>query len=228
MKRRVALTLSSLPRLAVIAFIAIASVNAYALEINDLTTASTSSLEQQSLNTSLPTKALSFEQITQRYIDNPVVIGESRFKVMFFKVYDAKLAVSKLLSNKQQNNEQAQNEGTYKEWKQDTPFALSLTYLRDFEGEDIASRSVDEMRDIGYTDEVLLAKWFEQMRSVFPNVKEGENITGVFDKNKHTHFYHEGKLIGSIDDKMFGESFFGIWLNEKTSEPKMRKQLLGL
>jgi hypothetical protein len=153
---------------------------------------------------------LSFEQITQQYIKNPKVVGEARLKFMFLKIYDAKLSAANGL------------------WNADSPFALSLTYLRDFAGEEIASRSVDEMRNIGYDDEVLLAKWYEQMRAVFPNIKEGENITGVMDENKNTHFYHEVALIGSIDDKTFTQSFFGIWLNEKTSEPKMRKQLLGL
>jgi hypothetical protein len=153
---------------------------------------------------------LSFEQITQQYIKTPKVVGEARLKIMFWKIYDAKLSAANGL------------------WNADTPFALSLTYLRDFDGQEIASRSVDEMREIGYEDEVLLAKWYEQMRAVFPDIKEGENITGVMDENKNTHFYHEGKLIGSIDDKAFTQSFFGIWLHEKTSEPKMRKQLLGL
>nr|WP_297348208.1 chalcone isomerase family protein [uncultured Glaciecola sp.] len=153
---------------------------------------------------------LSFEQIAQQYIKNPKVVGKARLKIMFWKIYDAKLSAADGL------------------WNAESPFALSLTYLRDFDGEEIASRSIDEMRDIGYEDEVLLAKWYEQMRAVFPNIKEGENITGVMDENMHTHFYHEGKLIGSIDDKTFTQSFFGIWLHEKTSEPKMRKQLMGL
>lgn len=153
---------------------------------------------------------LSFEQITQQYINSPKVVGAAQLKVMFWEIYNAKLAAPN------------------GEWKKDAPFALSLTYLRDFDGEEIASRSVDEMRDIGYEDEVLLAKWYEQMRSVFPNVKEGENITGVMDKEQYTHFYYDGNLIGSIEDKSFGQAFFDIWLNEKTSEPKMRKQLLGL
>jgi hypothetical protein len=156
------------------------------------------------------TTPFTFEQISAQYMQNPEMVGEARLKIMFWNIYDAKLAAA---------------DGV---WKKDTSFALSLTYLRDFDGEEIASRSVDEMRDIGYEDEVLLAKWFEQMRSVFPNVKEGENITGVMDENQHTHFYHEGRLVGSIDDISFGQSFFDIWLNEKTSEPKMRKQLLGL
>lgn len=154
--------------------------------------------------------ALTFEQITHQYIQDPKMVGEARLKIMFWNIYDAKLSASN------------------GRWNADTPFALSLTYLRDFDGEEIASRSVDEMRDIGYKDEVLLAKWYEQMRAVFPNIKEGENITGVMDKDNNTHFYHEGKLIGTIDDKSFSQSFFGIWLNVKTSEPKMRKLLLGL
>ena len=153
---------------------------------------------------------LTFEQITQRYLNKPQVLGEARLKFLFLKIYDATLSASN------------------GEWNKDTPFALSLTYLRDFEGEEIASRSVDEMRDIGYTDEVVLAKWYEQMRQAFPNVKEGENITGVVDKKQHTHFYHQGKLVASIDDTLFAQSFFDIWLSEKTSEPKMRKQLLGI
>ncbi len=153
---------------------------------------------------------LSFSQISERYIDEPKVVGEAQLKVMFWKIYDAKLAAP------------------FGEWKKDSPFVLSLTYLRDFYGEEIASRSVDEMRDIGYSDEVLLAKWYEQMRLVFPDVKEGENITGVMDNEQYTHFYYDGNLIASIKDEAFGQAFFDIWLNEKTSEPKMRKQLLGL
>lgn len=190
--------------------IASTSMHATAFKVTDQNQAT----EQAQSTQEKPAQALSFEQITQRYIEDPSLLGESRFKVMFFKIYDAKLSAPKGQWNKT--------------WNKDTPLALSLTYLRDFDGEDIASRSVDEMRDIGYTDEVTLAKWFEQMRSVFPNVKEGENITGVLDNNKHTHFYYEGQLVGSIEDVVFGESFFGIWLNEKTSEPKMREQLLGL
>ncbi|MBF7071976.1 chalcone isomerase family protein [Glaciecola sp. MH2013] len=153
---------------------------------------------------------MSLREISKRYIPQPETVGKARLKVMFWKIYDAQLMATK------------------GEWQEGAPFALSLTYLRDFDGEEIASRSVDEMRDLGYDDEVDLAKWFEQMRAVFPDVKEGDNITGVLDENRHTHFYYRGQKVGSIDDVTFGQSFFDIWLSDKTSEPKMRKQLLGL
>lgn len=153
---------------------------------------------------------LTFEEIAQKYVQNSELVGEARLKIMFWDIYDAKLS--------------AMNG----EFQEGTPMALSLSYLRDFDGEDIASRSIDEMRDLGYEDELLLAKWFEQMRSLFPNVKEGENITGALDEKKSTHFYYQGKFLGSIDDVNFSKAFFDIWLHENTSEPKMRKKLLGI
>jgi hypothetical protein len=36
------------------------------------------------------------------------------------------------------------------------------------------------------------------------------------------------KPIGNIDDAEFARAFFAIWLDPKTSEPSLRKQLLGL
>lgn len=180
---------------------------AYAIE-KEVVANSVSATSASALSTS--TKPLSLNEISKRYFEAPSTVGEARLKVMFWKIYDAQLVAPK---------------GT---WKSNAPFALSLTYLRDFDGEEIASRSVDEMRSLGYDDEVALAKWFEQMRSVFPNVKEGENITGVLDEKRHTHFYHNGLLVGSIDDITFGQSFFDIWLSSNTSEPDMREQLLGL
>jgi hypothetical protein len=174
---------------------------------------STSNMGKSNMSTSSAVSKnmkLTFEEIAQKYVQNPDVVGEARLKIMFWDIYDAKLS--------------AMN-GEYQEG---TPMALSLSYLRDFDGEDIASRSIDEMRDLGYKDEILLAKWFEQMRSLFPNVKKGENITGALDEKQSTHFYYQGMSLGIIEDVNFSKAFFGIWLNENTSEPKMRKKLLGI
>nr|WP_241664428.1 chalcone isomerase family protein [Ningiella ruwaisensis] len=144
------------------------------------------------------------------YISNPKPVGEARLEVLFWDIYDAKLIAP---------------DG---EFDRSKPFALSLTYLRDFEGENIASRSVDEMRKQGMKNEVKLAKWFEKMRQVFPNVNEGETLTGVVDANRHSHFYFNDEKLGTIEDEEFTQWFFDIWLSEQTSEPKMREQLLGL
>jgi len=144
------------------------------------------------------------------YIDNPKPVGEARLEIMFWDIYDAKLIAP---------------DGSYSPEK---PFALALTYLREFEGKNIASRSIDEMRDLGMEDEVKLAKWFEKMQQIFPNVDEGETLTGVVDDNQHSHFYFNDAKVGSIADPEFTKWFFDIWLSEKTSQPEMRDKLLGL
>lgn len=144
------------------------------------------------------------------YIENPEPVGQARLAVMFWDIYDAQLIAS---------------EGDFDPQK---PFALSLTYLRKFEGKNIASRSIDEMRDQGMKDEVKLAKWFEKMQQVFPNVDEGQTITGIVDSGQNSHFYFNDTKVGTIEDPEFTQWFFNIWLSEKTSQPKMRNKLLGL
>ena len=144
------------------------------------------------------------------YISNPLPVGEARLEVMFFDIYDAKLIAS---------------DGDF---HPDKPFALSLTYLREFKGKSIASRSIDEMRDQGMEDEVKLATWFEQMQQLFPDVDKGQTITGIADASGRAVFYYNDSKIGSVDDPDFTQWFFNIWLSENTSQPKMREKLLGL
>ena len=146
----------------------------------------------------------------QIYIENPQVVGEARLSVLFWDIYDASLIAS--------NGEFANQK----------PFALHLKYLRDFDGDDIASRSIDEMRKQGMEDEIKLAKWYEQMQQIFPNVAEGQTITGIVDDNQISHFYFNDSFAGKVEDPEFSQWFFNIWLSENTSEPKMRDSLLGL
>ncbi len=115
-------------------------------------------------------------------------------------------------------------EGTY---KPNHPFALELHYLVSIEGDDIAERSIEEMRGLGYDNEPQLASWLEGMNAIFPNVEDGDRLTGVYAPGQPTQFYKGATLIGTVEDPEFGNAFFGIWLNENTSEPTLRKQLLG-
>ena len=105
-------------------------------------------------------------------------------------------------------------------------FALDLNYLRNFQGKDIAKRSIEEMRRQSKLDESLLQNWELQMQKVFPNVQAGDNITGFHLPGKGAKFWHNGKLRGEINDAEFAKYFFGIWLSKQTSEPKMRLALL--
>jgi len=146
----------------------------------------------------------------QNYFEEPKVVGQARLSMFFFDIYGAALIAPN------------------GEFAEEKPFALELTYLREFEGKEIASRSGDERRKLGVKDEVKLAKWYQEMQDIFPDVKEGQTITGVVDNDKVSHFYFNNKLVGKVHDPEFSKWFFNIWLHEKTSEPKVRERLLGL
>ena len=105
-------------------------------------------------------------------------------------------------------------------------FALELQYLRKLEGAAIASRSIDEMRRVGSFSEAQAQSWLAAMRELFPNVRQGERITGINLPGVGAEFWVNGQRVGVVKDPAFARLFFGIWLDERTSEPKMRAQLL--
>ena len=104
------------------------------------------------------------------------------------------------------------------------PLALSLTYKRSIQGQAIAEASADQMRDLG-AKEPDLSRWLAQMQTVFPNVKDGDQIVGVQLPDKAA-FYFNGQPIGEVPGAEFARTFFGIWLDPRTSEPRLRTALL--
>jgi hypothetical protein len=112
-------------------------------------------------------------------------------------------------------------------WTQDGPFALDLHYHRALEGAKIAERSVSEIAKLGYGTREQRARWGEEMRRMFPDVRRGDRLTGVNLPGGVVRYFHNGKSIGEIADPGFAQAFFGIWLDPKTSEGGFRQLLLG-
>jgi hypothetical protein len=112
-------------------------------------------------------------------------------------------------------------------WSPDQPFALELVYHRRLYGAMIAERSVEEMARLGYGTPRQRERWGEQMRRIFPDVDEGDCLIGVNLPHEGARFFRNGAPIGSVDDRNFARAFFAIWLDPRTSEPALRKRLLG-
>ncbi len=108
------------------------------------------------------------------------------------------------------------------------PLALELVYGRKLVGAQIASRSVDEMRRVGPVSEAQASQWLAAMTQLFPDVQAGDRLTGVMLAQGAARFHFNGRLRGDVADGDFSRLFFGIWLSPRTSEPRMREQLLGL
>lgn len=136
-------------------------------------------------------------------------VGAGRLVVLLMPVFDATLY------------------GPQGRWHPDLPFALKLDYLRDLQGDGMARRAVTEMQGLGFRDTAKLTAWRSQMTAIFPDVHHGDTMTAVRDSAGSTLFYNGSVQIGSIHDRAFADQFFAICLSPKTSQPALRKSLLG-
>ena len=143
------------------------------------------------------------------HIPDVETVGSARMQVLFWKIYDAELYAP---------------DGV---WSSDHPYALSLSYLRSFKGQDIVERSIDEIEGQGFNDTELLSQWRDELSQIIPDVDSQTNITGVVDAQGHSLFYANGELVGTVKDPLFSEKFFGIWLSEQTSQPSLRANLIA-
>jgi hypothetical protein len=140
------------------------------------------------------------------------LIGKSRLTFWGIQVYDARLWALPGFKG-------------YKFASQ--AFALELAYLRTFDNLDVAVRSITEMRRSTAISDTQAKAWIDEMMRVLPDVKAGDRITGIHRPGVGAQFLFNGKPSGEVRDAEFARLFFGIWLSPKTSEPKLRAELLA-
>ncbi len=135
------------------------------------------------------------------------LIGSADFKYLFWNVYKIDLYAN----NKSLNGE----------------LALKLTYKRKLYADKIAQRSIDEISKQNCGDKRNYNNWLNKMKTIFPDVKKGDTLTGVKEKLGTTTFYKNKIKIGQFKDKTLTQCFFNIWLSPKTTQPNLRAKLLG-
>jgi hypothetical protein len=117
-------------------------------------------------------------------------------------------------------------EWTPEKWNRHS-FALSLVYSRNLSGDEIAKRSIAEIKKQAALSDETSQQWLNQLRVLIPSVKAGDRLTGVYQPSGSLVFWLDSKKLGEINDPALSEAFMAIWLSTKTSEPKMRKKLFG-
>ena len=137
-------------------------------------------------------------------------LGEGRLRWFGLHVYDSSLWVPG------------------EAWSFDRVFALDIRYAMNIRGRDLTKRSLEEMRKLGFSDPARLRRWEEAMDRVFPDIRPGDRLVGVNIPGREARFYSQDRLLGTVPDPEFARAFFGIWLDEKTSEPALRARMLGL
>ena len=141
-----------------------------------------------------------------RYLETATLQGQGRLTFWGFDVYDARYYVA---DPKGQNG-----------------FALEIQYIRSFKGQDLAKRTIDEMSRQGVSEKQR-GVWLQSLEKIFPDIASGDTLIGVHLPDKGTMFLHNGKLFGEIPGDAFAKAFFGIWLDERTSAPKLRTALIA-
>lgn len=135
-------------------------------------------------------------------------VGEARMEYLFWDVYDASLFTPS---------------GEYQAGE--NPLKFKLTYLRDFAAKDIVKATKEQWSHLGKPQ--LSSRYADTLLALWPDVKKGESLTLLTNNQGQSIFYHNDTELGKIAESEFASEFLAIWLSENTSEPKLRKQLLG-
>jgi hypothetical protein len=141
-----------------------------------------------------------------------VFTGQGSLRFWGLAVYDAVLFASA----------QARPEAVLRQ-----ALALTLTYKMGFSGQSIAQRSIEEMQRLRRGNSSQHEAWLTRMQTVFPDVSRGDQLTGIHLPGQGAQFFLNGRFVGQIDDPVFSEAFFSIWLDPETREPSLRQALLS-
>ncbi|HQS59333.1 MAG TPA: chalcone isomerase family protein [Gallionellaceae bacterium] len=139
--------------------------------------------------------------------------GEGTFRWFGLKIYEAQLWVGE--------------KGYISDSPSGEKFALNLRYARSLYGAKIAEASREEMLKLGLGTEQQRTRWQASMETLFPDVEEGTQLTGIYLPGEGARFYVDGKALGDIRDAEFARAFFAIWLDANTTAQKLRAALLA-
>ena len=149
--------------------------------------------------------------VTLTYIEpNWQTVGTAKLKVLFFEVYESSLYTPT---------------GQYAGFN-DT-VRLDIRYLRDFAAAALLKQTAKEWQKLDMTN-ADINQWLPQLANIWPDVSQNDVLSARRIHPSKLDFYFNEQLIGSINDHQLADAFLAIWLSPNTSEPDLRKQLIGM
>ncbi len=134
-------------------------------------------------------------------------VGSAKFRVLFWDIYQSRLASPS---------------GKY---DPDETFLFEITYLRDIKSKDLIERTIEQWEHIGL-EESQYQGYLGQIQALWPDISKGDKLS-MYVTNELTAFYYNDSFRGIVEDPNFAGDFVAIWLSENTSQPSLRRQLLG-
>ena len=139
-------------------------------------------------------------------------VGQGEMQYLFWTIYQAEYY-------QQQNTQTATDKEPQK--------ALKIKYLKSIDSQALVKATIEQWQQLGYSSDNITS-WVEPLNAMWPDVEPGNTLTLLVQADGHSQFYFNDNVIGTIQDSYFADAFLSIWLSEKTSQPELRQQLLGL
>ncbi|MND44548.1 hypothetical protein D3C80_353870 [compost metagenome] len=137
-------------------------------------------------------------------------VGQGEMNWLWFKLYDATLYSAS---------------GRYEPGRY--PQALTLTYARAIEREDLLSATAAEWQRLGLGSETDRERWLGRLAALWPDVGAGDRLTFYVDSAGAGHFWWQDKPLGSLADPQFSAAFLAIWLADNSRDPALTRCLRG-
>ena len=147
--------------------------------------------------------------VMKQMVPDAGLVGEARFKVMFFKIYDAALFAPG---------------GSY---AAGAPYALRLTYLINGKKDRIVDQTVKEMRRMKVASKTQIDDWIPVMEEAFISMPKGSFADFIHTADGRLTLAAEGKIISVIEDTGLAQAIMDIWLGPKVRDRQFQDKLMG-
>ncbi len=137
-------------------------------------------------------------------------VGQGEMRWLWFKLYDATLY---------------SESGRYQQGRY--PQALSITYARAIERQDLLEATAAEWHRLGLGSESERQRWLARLATLWPDVVPGDKLVFYVDEQGTGHFWLRDRLLGSLDDPAFAPAFLAIWLTDDSRDPALTRRLRG-
>lgn len=154
-------------------------------------------------------KPIDLPSMSTLEIQDLKLVGRAQFSVLFWDIYQSSLYTTS---------------GDFDGAVSGTLFKIS--YQRAITKQELLNKTIEQWQHLRIAEEEYLP-YVPQLNTIWPDIEEGDNLT-FFVEGNSSKFYFNGRIIGVIEGKDFAPLFLAIWLSPQTSQPQLRRSLLGI
>jgi len=138
------------------------------------------------------------------------LLGKAKFSVLFWDIYESSLFTT-------------DGQRPFSNLCQHALFEIH--YLRDISKKELIDNTISQWQHLSLNVNEYLA-FLPLLEKIWLDINAGDRLSMLSQKGTSV-FYLNRQKIGEIESLTFAKTFLRIWLDENTSEPKLRQKLLG-